>query len=42
VATKYFVDRLKDDRKELSVEEIINLTQGQYGHDKFKDFFNNT
>ena len=40
--TKYFVDRLKDDRKELSVEEIINLTQGQYGHDKFKDFFNNT
>ena len=39
--TKYFVDNnLKDKKDKYSIKEIIILTEGQYNHSKFKEFFN--
>jgi hypothetical protein len=38
--TKYFVDMMQDKIKsEYSVSDLIQLTSGQYGNEKFKEFF---
>ena len=37
--TKYFVKSLNEVKKEYSIAEIIEITQGQYGYEEFKDFF---
>jgi ribosomal protein L36 len=37
--TKYFVDRQDDLKDEYSIKDIIELTQGQFGNDTFKQFF---
>lgn len=41
--TKYFIDDvLKDGKKDsYTIQEIIDLTNGQYGHTTFKRYFNN-
>jgi hypothetical protein len=39
--TKYFVDNiLKDKKDKYTIQEIINLTEGQYNSNRFKEFFN--
>lgn len=41
--TQIFLDSLGDNIKdEYTVAEIIEITSGQYGSDKFKEFFDNT
>ena len=37
--TKYFVSQLSEVKKKYTIAEIIKLTEGQYGHDIFKNFF---
>lgn len=37
--TKQFVSSLKKTKKEYSVKEIIDLTSGQFGNEKLKQFF---
>ena len=37
--TRYFVESLDKVKKEYSIAEIIEITQGQYGYEEFKDFF---
>lgn len=37
--TRMFVESLKDVPESLTVEEIIDITKGQYGNDKLKEFF---
>ena len=37
--TKYFVKSLNKVKKEYSIAEIIKITQGQYGSEEFKNFF---
>jgi hypothetical protein len=38
--TRYFVEQMKDKIKsEYTVLELILLTEHQYGHEKFKEFF---
>ena len=39
--TRYFVENILTDKKEkYTVEEVLNLTQGQYNHEKLVEFFN--
>lgn len=37
--TRAFVDSLRNLKKSYSIEEIISLTEGQYGASQFKNFF---
>ena len=37
--TRNFVKSLDKIKKEYSIAEIIEITQGQYGSEEFKDFF---
>ena len=37
--TKYFVSQLSEVKKKYTIAEIIKLTEGQYGSDSFKKFF---
>ena len=37
--TRYFVERLEEVPESLTIKEIIDLTEGQYGNDTFKKFF---
>ena len=37
--TRYFVENTENVKNEYSVKEIIELTKGQYGNDKFSQFF---
>ena len=37
--TEFFVNSLKDLKDEYTVREAIELTKGQYGAEKFKEFF---
>ena len=37
--TRYFVESLDKVKKEYSIAEIIEITQGQYGSEEFKNFF---
>ena len=38
--TQNFVDNLKETKDEYSIREMIELTKGQYGSDRFQEFFN--
>ena len=38
--TRYFVENILQDKKEkYTVQEVINLTRGQYNHEKLVEFF---
>ena len=37
--TEFFVNSLKDLKDEYTVREAIEMTKGQYGAEKFKEFF---
>lgn len=38
--TRYFVKTvLKDKKEKYTVQEVIDLTQGQYNHEKLVEFF---
>ena len=37
--TRYFVKSLNEVKKEYSIAEIIEITQGNYGAEEFKNFF---
>lgn len=34
-----FVSRLKETKKEYTVQEVINLTSGNYGNEQLRSFF---
>jgi hypothetical protein len=38
--TRYFVEQQKEVKETYSIKEIIEITEGQYGNNKFKEFFN--
>ena len=41
--TRDFVsNRLREKKSEYKISEIIQLTEGEYGHNSFKEFFNKT
>jgi hypothetical protein len=40
VGTKMFVERLENPPSEIKVADLIALTEGHYGNDKLKEFFN--
>ena len=38
--TRYFIENILQDKKEkYTVQKVINLTQGQYNHEKLVEFF---
>lgn len=39
--TRYFVERQEDLPKKMKIEEIIELTKGQFGNREFEEFFKN-
>lgn len=38
--TRYFVESQETTKEKYSIKELIDLTNGQYGNEKFKNFFN--
>ena len=38
--TRYFVENNKTEKTEFKIKELIELTEGQFGNEIFKQFFN--